>query len=187
MNKKRKNQLLFLTIFFCLLLAVFAVIKIYQPGAQESEKTDVESSLVIQIDPSQVKEIGIINGTESTNLSKTGQEWKCLEDENVMIDSDTVTRFLEQASNIVSDVKIEQVEDMAQYGLEQPQLNITLQWEDNMYILKVGDYNSVIDRCYISLNDEKTVYTADITLYNGLNKTLEDFKQISVEEDETSE
>lgn len=187
MNEKRKKQLLFLVIFFCLLLAVFVAIKIYQSGARESEETDEESYLVMQIDPSQVKEIGIINGTESINLSKRGQEWKCLEDENAIIDSEAVTRFLEQASNIVSDIKIEQVEDMAQYGLEQPKLNVTLQWEDNMYILKVGDFNSVIDSCYISLNDEKTVYTADITLYNGLNKTLDDFKQINIEGDETSE
>ena len=76
MNEKRKKQLLFLVIFFCLLLAAFVAIKIYQSGARESEETDEESCLVMQIDPSQVKEIGIINGTESINLSKRGQEWK---------------------------------------------------------------------------------------------------------------
>lgn len=187
MNRKRKIQLLLLGVSFCVMLAVFVALKIYQPGAQESGGTDEESYLVMQIDPSQVKEIGIINGTESINLLRTGEEWKCLEDENVMIDRGAVTRFLEQASDITSDVKIEQAEDMAQYGLEHPILNVTLQWEDNMYTFKMGDFNSVIDCYYISLNDEKTVYTADTTLYNALNKTLDDFMQIDVEGDETSE
>lgn len=40
MNEKRKKQLLFLVIFFCLLLAAFVAIKIYQSGARESEETD---------------------------------------------------------------------------------------------------------------------------------------------------
>ncbi|MDE5909449.1 MAG: DUF4340 domain-containing protein [Lachnospiraceae bacterium] len=181
MNRKRKTQLLFLGVFFCMLLASFAALKMYKAGAQESEKTDEESYPVMQIDPAQVKEIGIINGTESINLLRTGEEWKCLEDENVVIDSEAVARFLEQASNITSDIRIEQVEDMAQYGLEQPRLNVTFQWEDNMYTLKVGDFNSVISRFYISLNDEKMVYTAENALYNALNKTLDDFKQINVE------
>lgn len=187
MNRKRKKQLLILGVFFCALLAIFVALKIYQPGAQEGEETEKESYPVMRIDPSQVKEIGIINGAESLNLLKTGEEWKCMEEESVAIDSEAVMRFLEQASDITSDVKIEQVEDMAQYGLEQPILNVTLQWEDNMYTLKAGEFNSVIDCYYISLNDEKTVYTADTTLYNALNKTLDDFKQINVEEEETSE
>ena len=64
---------------------------------------------------------------------------------------------------------------------------MTFQWDDNMYTIKIGDYNSVINSYYISLNDEKTVYTVDTILYNALNKTLDDFKQIDEEGGETLE
>lgn len=187
MNRKRKNQLIFLGILLLALLAALGVIKIFEPDAGESEMADAESYPVMQIDPSQVKEIGIINAAESVNLLRTGDEWKCLEDESVKIDSAAVTDFLEQAKDITSAVRIEQAEDMAQYGLAQPQLNVTFQWDDNMYTIKIGDYNSVINSYYISLNDEKTVYTVDTILYNALNKTLDDFKQIDEEGSETLE
>ncbi|MBD5547566.1 MAG: DUF4340 domain-containing protein [Lachnospiraceae bacterium] len=178
MDQKRKRQLLFLGILFLLILAAFAALKIYKSNAHETSEMDTESYVVMKIDPSQVEEIGMINGTESINLLRSEDGWKCMEDESVKIDSDAVEHFLDLASDITSDIRIEKVDDLSQYGIDQPQINVTFQWDDNMYTLRLGDFNPVINRYYININDEKTVYTADTSLYYGLNKTLDDFKQL---------
>ncbi len=178
MNKSRKIQMIGMCLLLFLVLGAFGALKIYQSNTAEAEEETEEKYTVIQIDPSKVKEIGIINDTETVNLIKEGTEWKCADDETFQIDSSIVETYLDQISEITSDVKIEAVQDFSQYGLDQPQLNVTLQWENNMYTVQIGDYNTITGSYYISVNEEKTVYAIDSTLFYTLNKSLEDFKQI---------
>ena len=80
-------------------------------------------------------------------------------------------------------MKIEDVEDMSQYGLDAPSVNLTLQWDNNMYTVKLGDYNSIIGGYYLNVNDENTVYVVSSSVYYALDKSLEDFKLTDVDEE----
>ncbi len=179
MNKSRKIQLTGMCLLLFLVLAAFGALKVYQSHAEQAEaQTEGEETYsVTQIDPSKVKEIGIINDTETVNLIKEGGEWKCADDKTLQMDGSVVESYLNQVAEITSALKIEGVEDFSQYGLDQPQLNITLQWENNMYTIKIGDYNTITGSYYISVNEEDSVYTVDSSLFYALNKGLEDFKQ----------
>lgn len=182
MNKKKKLQLFALLLLLLAVAVAFIAVKTNQQSPSEEEETlEEETFPVTQIDSSKVKEIGIIGREETVNLIKEGQEWKCREEassEEVSIDSSLVEDFLTKASQITASEKIEDVTDLAQYGLKEPAVNITLQWDDNMYIIKLGDYNSIIGSYYLSLNEEMVVYTVDGSVYYGLNKKLEDFKKM---------
>lgn len=175
MNKKRKKQLILLCIFFLLLLLAFVALKLYQKNKPEEAKED-ESYQVMQIDASQVTKITIATNIETIDLIKEDGSWRCLQDENTEIDSARIDTFLGQAGSVTSNIRIESVEDMSEYGLESPGLQITLQWGDNLDTIKVGDYNSVINCYYINKNDDPIVYTADSSFYDALNKSLDDFK-----------
>ena len=185
MNKKKKGRLLALLLLLLAVAAAFIIVRANrQDTSEEMEAPEEEAFSVTQIDSSQVKEIGIINGEETVNLIREGEEWKCREEvssEEVSIDSSLVENFLAKASRITASEKIEDVTDLAQYGLKEPAVNITLQWDDNMYIIKLGDYNSIIGSYYLSINEEPTVYTVDSSVYYGLNKQLEDFKKTKTE------
>lgn len=178
MNKSRKIQLIGMCLLLLLVLGAFGALKIYQSNTAEAEAETEEKYTVIQIDPSKVKEIGIINDTETVNLIKEGTEWKCADDETFQIDGSMVETYLDQISEITSDVKIEAVQDFSQYGLDHPQLNVTLQWENNMYTIQIGDYNTITGSYYISVNESDTVYTIESSRYYGLNKTLADFEKV---------
>ncbi len=183
MNKARKIRLLVMLV--CLALAVAAYLA--ARGSKEQDEDDgqeTESYQVTNIDTSQVTEIGIINGDSTTNLVREEDQWKSLEDDSVTIDADSVDSFLTAAGAITSETQIEKVEDFDQYGLEEPILNITLQWDSNMYTLRVGDYNSIIGCYYIRVNEESTVYTVSSSVYYSLNKTLENFEAIILEDEE---
>ena len=103
---------------------------------------------------------------------------------NLTTEDSKVEDFIENISTITSDTQIEDVENMEQYGLDEPVINVTLQWENNMYTIKLGDYNSTIGRYYISINDERTVYTVESTIYYSMNKNVDDFEKEEVEETE---
>ena len=184
MNKKKKIQLIVLLVIFLIVVLAFAVLKIYQKNVPEETEETSESYLVIDIDCSEVTDIGIITADETTNLTKTEDGWKCNENSELQIEDSKVEDFIESISTITSDTRIEDVEDKEQYGLEEPVINITLQWESNMYTIKLGDYNSTIGQYYICINDENTVYTVESSIYYSMNKTVDDFQKEEVAETE---
>ena len=181
MNPKKIRQLIVL-MFLCIVLAVTFV---FVKRVSTKENTDEQSSetySVIDIDKTMVTEIGITTTEGTTDLYKEGGEWKAVLDATKEIDSEKVEDFLQDVCFIESEFKLEEVSDLAEYGLITPVMQVTLQWEDNLYTIKLGDYNSVISSYYISINDEPTVYTTNWTVYNAMNKTEEDFETESTGE-----
>lgn len=177
MNKGRKAKLLLLLLLLLALLGLYFYLMQTKKTETGAEQEEEEHFQVTEIDPSLVSQLGIINGEETIDLSKEGDEWHSYEDETVSIDAEAVSAYLSAAGELDSENKIEEVSDFSQYGLDKPTLNITLQWDSNMYNIKVGDYNSMISRYYVCVNDEKVVYTITAPQFYALNKTLADFKK----------
>lgn len=184
MNKRKKKQLIFIFVCFTVILAAYLGSKYYQNHLPVDDEEDEIS--VLDIDTSLVNEIGITNGEETINLQKDNDTWKCVDDEDFTIDSTKLQVFLDAAGSITSELKIENVKDMDQYGLDHPSLSISLQWDSNLYTIYIGDRNTVAGGVYyLKINDEDTVYTIENYKYNMLNKTKEDFA--AEEETETAE
>ena len=184
MNKRKKKQLIFIFVCFTVILAAYLGSKYYQNHLPVDDEEDEIS--VLDIDTSLVNEIGITNGEETIHLQKDNDTWKCVDDEDFTIDSTKLQVFLDAAGSITSELKIENVKDMDQYGLEHPSLSISLQWDSNLYTIYIGDRNTVAGGVYyLKINDEDTVYTIENYKYNMLNKAKEDFA--AEEETETAE
>ena len=182
MNRKKRIQLIIVCIVFILILAAYLGFKYYMSHLPENAEEE-NVITVMDIDTSQVKEIGITNAGESINLKKEGDTWICMEDDTLSIDSVKLETFLDSAGNITAELMIEDVNDMSQYGLDNPALSIDLQSDNNLYIINIGDQNTMAGGCYyLRMNDENTVYTISSYKYNTLNKTKEDFE---AEEEET--
>ena len=184
MNKRKKKQLIFIFVCFTMILAAYLGSQYYQNHFPVDDEEDEIS--VLDIDTSLVNEIGITNGEETINLQKDNDTWKCVDDKDFTIDSTKLQVFLDAAGSITSELKIENVTDMSQYGLDHPSLSISLQWDSNLYTIYIGDRNTVAGGVYyLKINDEDTVYTIENYKYNMLNKTKEDFA--AEEETETAE
>lgn len=184
MNKRKKKQLIFIFVCFTMILAAYLGSQYYQNHLPVDDEEDEIS--VLDIDTSLVNEIGITNGEETINLQKDNDTWKCVDDKDFTIDSTKLQVFLDAAGSITSELKIENVMDMSQYGLDHPSLSISLQWDSNLYTIYIGDRNTVAGGVYyLKINDEDTVYTIENYKYNMLNKTKEDFA--AEEETETAE
>lgn len=167
-----------------MILAAYLGSQYYQNHLPVDDEEDEIS--VLDIDTSLVNEIGITNGEETINLQKDNDTWKCVDDKDFTIDSTKLQVFLDAAGSITSELKIENVTDMSQYGLDHPSLSISLQWDSNLYTIYIGDRNTVAGGVYyLKINDEDTVYTIENYKYNMLNKTKEDFA--AEEETETAE
>ncbi len=184
MNRKKRNQLIILFILLLITAAAFGALKVYLKNVPDGEEEAKEESYsVLAIDSSQVTDIGLIGSEGNVNLVRAGEGFQCPEDESLAIDDSAVELFLSDACSITASMKIEDVEDMSQYGLDTPSVNLTLQWDNNMYTVKLGDYNSIIGGYYLNINDENTVYVVSSSVYYALDKSLEDFILTDVEDE----
>ena len=139
MNKKKKRNLLLLAIVFLVLLAGYLGYGYYEKNHQEKEASVTEK--VLEIDPSNVTEIGITQGETSVNLKKEGTIWISEDDDSVTIDADKVNSFLTDACEIPASLVIQDVTDFDQYGLTDSENTISLQWDSELYVITIGDQN----------------------------------------------
>ena len=186
MNQKKKKQLIFVCVCFVVILTAYLGFRYHMNHLPENAEDEEDIISVLDIDTSLVTEIGITGGEENINMQKDGDTWRCVEDDTFVIDKNKLQTFLDAAGKITSKLKIEDVTDMSQYGLDHPSLSISLQWDSNLYTIYIGDRNTVAGGVYyLKINDEDTVYTIENYKYNMLNKTKEDFA--AEEETETAE
>lgn len=179
MNKKRKIKLLLLLALLVIIVIAYVVLQKNPVKDENAEaEADAETYPVTEIDTALVTSIGIINNGESIDFTKRNGIWYLDGDDSFSVDEDKIESYLDNAGNITSDTCIENVSDLSEYGLDDPVLNLTLQWDDNMYLIKVGDYNSVISSYYVSVNDDDTIYTINSSQYYSLSKELENFEKI---------
>lgn len=175
MYKKKRIWLAVTLAIFVIILAAFLGFQYYMEHLPEAADDDKNRIAVTEIDTSLVTEIGIISEKGSIELQKEDNKWICLNDEACSLDTEKIEQFLDNAGSITSELKIENVTDMSQYGLDNPAINITLKWSSNLYTIKIGDFNAMAGCYYLSVNDEAIVYTIDNSLYYSLDKAKDDF------------
>ena len=174
MNKKKKRNLILLIVLFLALMAGYLGYGYYKENHQAEEEQ--VAAKVLEIDSSKVTEIGITQGETSVNLKKEGDVWTSADDDSITIDSDKVESFLTDACEIPADLVIPDVTDFDQYGLTDSENTISLQWDDDLYVITIGDQNSNAGGFfYVRVNDEDTVYTIESSVRYALEKTMDDF------------
>lgn len=164
-----------------IVLAAYIGIRAYnQNQVEETTKEPLYS--VVDMDCNTVNQLAIMNEEGTFDFEKDGDSWNYLEDTIQEMDATSIDSMISVAASLESETQITEVTDMAQYGLDEPEKSITLQSEDSMYQIKLGDYNQTTGEYYLSINDETTVYTISTSVYDLLNKSLTDF----IAEEETT-
>ena len=80
---------------------------------------------------------------------------------------------------------IENVTDMSQYGLADPERTIQYETADRSVIINVGNLNSMTSQYYIAFPSEMKVYVVATNVVTGFNYTLEDLVEVEETAEET--
>lgn len=178
--RKQKIQLLVAGIF--LLLVVVAYIGMRYYNNQTTEETDAETYTVTQDELALVTHFSFTNENGSYRFVKTEEGWQYEADPEMAVDTTVLEGMIERAVAATSANKLEAVQDMAQYGLVNPQITITYETADSSKTLKIGDFNSPLSLYYLGLEGSDTVYTTDGSFRLVFTKTLDDLKSVEIEE-----
>lgn len=211
MNRKSKRNLIVLLALIIILLLVFLFLKKNEDAdfMQEEASTGEESVSVVSINAEDVTDIAFVRDDgDSFTLHKDGDTWSYLEDAEEVtgdttedttkaaatdtaeaairkVDQDLVSSYLDSVCALTAKLEIKDVTDMSEYGISGESDSVTLQLANNLYVFRIGDYNSLSSGYYLTVNDGSSVYLIDSSTYYLLHKGSSYFEDTS--EDESSE
>ena len=154
--KRSKRLCVLLGILLLVCSAAFAVTK------HEERKELIKNSgeVILTIDKEAVKTLSWENETESLAFHKDGK-WMYEEDEAFPVSEEKIDELLGVFEEFGVSFVIEEVEDVGQYGLDDPVCTISLETEEETYEILLGDYSTMDSERYVSIGDGNVYLVKD--------------------------
>ena len=174
MKRIKRMGILCIVLIVCC-IATFSVRQV------ENYKEQIKNSgeVVLQVSTDSVQ--SLFWKYEDTELSfHKDEKWLYDEDENFPVDQDKIEELLTVFQDFTAAFEIDEVEDLTQYGLEDPMCTISITTEDQTYEIKLGDYSKMDEERYVSIGDDK-VYLAQTDPFESYEVVLKDM----IQQDET--
>lgn len=199
MNRKSKRNLIVLLILIVVLLVIFLFLKKNEDAdfMQEETGTTEESVPVVNINKEEVTDMEFIRSDGgSFTLHKQEDTWNYLEEAAIdtseataedtetirQVNQDTVSAYLDDICAFTAKQEITNVTDYSDYGISDESDTVTLQLANDLYVFRIGDYNSLAGGYYLTVNDGSSVYLIDSSTYYLLHKDSSYFEAVDEEE-----
>src|SRR5579884_2163330 len=111
-------------------------------------------------------------------LEKTGNDWRMTQPKTYPVDTDSVNSFLSSVSSVDADSVVEEKPaDIAQFGLTQPSVTLTLTLKDGKTrTLLLGDDAPTGSGVYAKTENSPKVYALASYTKTSLDKGVNDFR-----------
>ena len=153
MRKQTKLYVL-LGVLLVVCAAAFAVSRYEEKKEQIKNSGDV----ILEIPTDSVTALSWTN--ESGTFSFTKDEtWVYDDDNDFPVDEEKINDLLEQFTSFTASFAIDDVDDYAQYGLDDPVCTIHITAGEESYTVELGDFSKMDEQRYLSIGDGK-VYLA---------------------------
>jgi len=179
-KKKKKWALVGLVFFLAALLGIYIWMKASDEAEEnvESENEEENTDYILDWNEEKTRKISLFaNNGEKITFTKENEIWKCDEYEKISLIEDEIALMIGYVSAIAAERTIEDVEDLSEYGLDEPLNIIERETEDGeTESFTIGVHNDSTGYTYIYLNDEKNVvYAVGKNLGNLYKYDLLDF------------
>lgn len=158
--KKQKKQMIVLLVVLVILSVCFLLFKY----VIKFEEKETENTLW-NINTQDITHLCFIGETNEIELTKSDGKWTLRGYEEREVDDSAVNLCLGYVNKIVISEELGELENLSEYGLNSPENLITLNVNDTVYKLKIGDYNSGIGGYYIQINDQPQIYVWEQSSY----------------------
>ena len=153
---------------------------------KESEAESEENTSVFTASADDIKSLDFMVDDTETTFEKKDDSWVKKDDTDFPVNQSTLDSAASSVTSVESDRVLEDVDDLAEYGLDSPANTIKIvtksedeDGDDTTATLYVGDENSSTSQYYVRKDDdEKTVYLVDSSCVEPFTKTLYDYAQM---------
>ena len=184
-NKTVKMVLAVAVLAVC--CGAYAGVKTYvsHQEQKESEAESEENTSVFTASADDIKSLDFMVDDTETTFEKKDDSWVKKDDTDFPVNQSTLDSAASSVTSVESDRVLEDVDDLAEYGLDSPANTIKIvtksedeDGDDTTTTLYVGDENSSTSQYYVRKDDEKTVYLVDSSCVEPFTKTLYDYAQM---------
>ena len=185
-NKTVKMILAVVVLGVC--CGAYAGVKTYvaHQEKEESKEEAEESTTVFTASTDNIKSLNFMVDDTETTFEKDNDSWVKKDETDFPVNQSTLDSAASAVASIESDRVLDDVDDLAEYGLDSPSNTIKIvtkpddeDGDDTTTTLYVGDENSSTRQYYIKKDDDdKTVYLVDSSCVEPFTKTLNEYAQM---------
>ena len=145
-------------ITLCVLLAVFAAVSItavlVSRHEEKVEQIKNSGETILAVPTDTVTALSWTNEDGTFSFTK-GDTWTYDDDSAFPVDEEKINDLLAQFEDFAAAFVIDDVEDYAQYGLDEPVCTIHITAGEESYTIELGDFSKMDEQRYISIGDGK--------------------------------
>lgn len=132
---------------------------------------------LFQFLPDDIKSIKFLIDKQEVVFEKDGDSWVKADESAFPVSQDKVDALAASLESITAARTLEDVEDVSEYELDQPENTITVTTTDgDTTVIQIGMENSSTNQEYIDLNnDPSTVYVVESSTFQSFEGELYDF------------
>ena len=186
--KKKQRQMIGMLLALVVLAAVFLGIRQYNKNiASATSTTEDTQETVLDVNSDDITSFRYVYEGETYAFEKKDETWYYTDDHSLNLNQDRIKAMILKVAPLKADQVIENVTDMSQYGLADPERTIQYETADRSVIINVGNLNSMTSQYYIAFPSEMKVYVVATNVVTGFNYTLDDLVEETTEATETAE
>jgi len=152
----------------------FGITKYNESHMQAEEVVLQKNEYVIDIDVNSVKRLEYSYNDQIYSFIKDGDTYKYEADKYLNINQNKIKTMRNYMAHLGVKQILEDVTDMAAYGLDDPQRYISFETAEKKYTILVGIRNEYTGDFYICQEGMDDVYIVASTAVTIYNKTIED-------------
>ncbi|MDY4669051.1 MAG: DUF4340 domain-containing protein [Oliverpabstia sp.] len=158
-----------------ILMGVYMIVK--GMNTEETDRKEEEKEEIAAVSEEEISSLTFQLEGKETTWSKKEDGWNLEEDEKFPVDSDKMSNLTSALESVKVSRKLENIENLKDYGLEKPANVVTIQKTDGTEeIIGIGDKNSSTEDTYVYIGqDVNTVYTVSADLSSIFSGSIYDF------------
>lgn len=177
--KRKSVTLISSVVFLAVLCGAYYGIQKYSAEQEKKEQEESDSEVIelFSEDSANITKLKFIIEKTEVVFEKEDNNWYKEDESEFPVDQDVMTDATSSISSVTSEVLIDGVEDLGQYGLDDPSNTITITTEDGEEtVFKIGLENESVNQYYVEKGDDKDkVYLVDSTVIDPFMKTLYEY------------
>lgn len=186
--KKKQRQMIGMLLALVVLAAAFLGIRQYNKNASSTTSTTEDTQeTVLDVNSDDIISFSYVYEGETYSFEKEDDTWYYADDHSLNLKQERIKAMILKVAPLKVNQVIENVTDMSQYGLTNPERTIQYETADRSVIINVGNLNSMTSQYYIAFPSEMTVYAVTTNVVTGFNYTLDDLVEETTEETESTE
>ena len=186
--KKKQRQMIGMLLALVVLAAAFLGIRQYNKNASSATSiTEDTQETVLDVNSDDITSFRYVYEGETYAFEKKDETWYYTDDHSLNLNQERIKAMILKVAPLKADQVIENVTDMSQYGLADPERTIQYETADRSVIINVGNLNSMTSQYYIAFPSEMKVYVVTTNVVTGFNYTLDDLVEETTEATETAE